>query len=93
MLLIEQIMVDEGRKWSWLAERAGVSLPQLSRMVRGERRWTEERVRLVADALELEGEERERVVGELKATGDWWERELSKLRERRPGVFAGGGGG
>lgn len=57
MRLVE-VMREEGRTWTWLAERLGISCSFLTRMVQGERRWTEERKGLAAEALG-------RTVGEL----------------------------
>lgn len=35
MTPLKRILVDEGRRQKWLAERAGINEPALSRIVRG----------------------------------------------------------
>lgn len=43
MLRIQVVMAQEGRRLGWLAKRLGISLSQLSRMLSGERPWTQQR--------------------------------------------------
>lgn len=58
-LRILDVVVAQGRIKSWLAGQIGVSPPHLTRLLRGERPWTEERkVRCIA-ALGLSAEEAE----------------------------------
>lgn len=43
--------MDKGRTLAWLAEELGISRSQLSRIMKGERRWTEENLEKAARAL------------------------------------------
>lgn len=53
MLLIEQIIEEQGRRRNWLAQRLGVSPSMVTLLLKGERRWTAEYRRAAAEALQI----------------------------------------
>ena len=67
MLRIADVIEEQGRRKDWLARKLGISPALLSQMLRGQRRWNEERRRLAVEALGIEAdEELFRPVGGLK---------------------------
>lgn len=59
VLRIFDVVVARGRIKSWLAGQIGVSPPHLTRLMRGERPWTEEQRTRAITALGLSEEEAE----------------------------------
>lgn len=57
MLRIAEVMKEQGRRQDWLARKLEISPALLSQMLRGQRRWSEERKRVAAEALGFEGED------------------------------------
>ena len=57
MLGIAGVIEEQGRRKDWLAGKLGISPSLLSQMLRGQRRWTEERKLLAIEALGIEEDE------------------------------------
>jgi len=51
MLLIEQIIIAQGRRRDWVANQLGVSPTMLTRMLQGQRRWREGTQQAAAQVL------------------------------------------
>lgn len=50
---VREIRRLKGLRWDWLAGQVGVSSSLLSRMLSGDRKWTAERVKKLAEALNV----------------------------------------
>jgi len=51
MLRIAQVMKEEGRSQTWLAQKLGVTQAMVSRLLMGKKYWTEKHKRLAVEAL------------------------------------------
>jgi transcriptional regulator with XRE-family HTH domain len=54
---IAQVLEEQGRKRIWLAEKLGVSPGHLTRLLQGERPWTEDLVERAAGLLGIRMED------------------------------------
>ena len=57
MVRVREVVRERGLRQDWLARRMGVSDAHLSRLLRGERAWTEGTRAAVAEALGMGEEE------------------------------------
>lgn len=56
-LRVARVVREQGRRHMWLAERLGVTPGHVTRLLNGERRWTEELRPKAAQALGWGGDE------------------------------------
>lgn len=65
-MLLRRIINEQGRWLTWVAFQIGVSGSLLSRMLDGERRWKEERIVAVVEALGLDEEQEAAVRADIE---------------------------
>ena len=70
MLKIVQVLQDQGRRRTWLAEQIGITPSHMTRILQGVHRWTDERKRRAVAALGWPEERAEELFMEVDEEGE-----------------------